>query len=162
MARAFLSHDGLDELAAWIGLLALATLGRGLSAAVARFARHEAAAGVRTRLRLAAVERALALGGAGRSSGELGAVLTAGVEPLDDYFSGYLPQLVLAIAVPALVLAWTAPRDALSAATMALTLPLVPVFMALVGLAARRSAERRWSACEDLENQRGRAVSPPA
>ena len=144
VARAFLGHAGLGELAPWIGLLAAAAVGRGLTVSGARLAGHEAAATIRTRLRRAASERALALGDAARGSGEVSAALTAGVEALDGYFAGYLPQLVLAVAVPALVLAWTAPRDPLSAATMAATLPLVPVFMALVGLAARQSAERRW------------------
>jgi thiol reductant ABC exporter CydD subunit len=144
VARAFLGRAGLDELAPWIGLLALTALGRGLAVAAAQLAGHAAAAAVRTRLRRRAAERAVELGGAGVSSGEVAAALTAGVEALDGYFAGYLPQLALAVAVPALVLAWTAPRDWLSAATMALTLPLVPVFMALVGLAARRAAERRW------------------
>jgi thiol reductant ABC exporter CydD subunit len=143
IARALLAHAGLDELAPWICLLAAASVGRGLAATCGQVAGHEAAARVRSRLRRSAAARALERG-AGESSGELAAALTAGVEALDGYFAGYLPQLVVAVAVPAAVLAWTAPRDGLSAITLGLTVPFVPVFMALVGLAARRTAERRW------------------
>jgi thiol reductant ABC exporter CydD subunit len=144
VARAFLGHAGLAELAPSIGLLALAALGRGVSAFAAQAAGHEAAARIRVRLRRAAAARALDTGGAGESTGELVSVLTAGVEALDGYFAGYLPQLLLSVAVPFAVLIWIAPRDGLSAATLALTVPLIPLFMALVGLAARQSAERRW------------------
>jgi thiol reductant ABC exporter CydD subunit len=48
--------------------------------------------------------------------------------------------------VPLAILAWIVPRDWVSAGIMLVTLPLVPVFMALVGLAARTRTERRWRA----------------
>src|SRR4029453_960823 len=49
------------------------------------------------------------------------------------YFPHYLPQLVLAAVVPAIVLARMLPADLLATVTVAVTLPLIPVFLALVG-----------------------------
>jgi len=57
---------------------------------------------------------------------------------------------VAAVAVPLAVLGWTAPRDHISAAIMALTMPLVPLFMVLIGIAARQSTDRRWLALSIL------------
>jgi thiol reductant ABC exporter CydD subunit len=69
----------------------------------------------------------------GAESAEVAAVAVHGLEPLEAYFGRFLPQAVLAVVVPVAVLAWVVPIDATSAAVMLLTLPLVPVFMWLVG-----------------------------
>ena len=68
------------------------------------------------------------------SVGETSALLLDGLDALDGYFGKYLPQLVqVAITTPALVLLfWTA--DPISALVLTVTIPLVPVFMILVGL----------------------------
>jgi thiol reductant ABC exporter CydD subunit len=66
------------------------------------------------------------------------------VDALETAFARYLPQLVLAAVVPVAVLALVASIDLLSAGIMLLTLPLVPVFMWLIGrYTERRTAERR-------------------
>ena len=90
-----------------------------------------------------AQESAAALGpGRGPATGELIALVTRGLNSLDAYFARYLPQLVLAALVPAVVLARLLPADLIATVTIALTLPLIPVFMALVGLHTE-SANRR-------------------
>src|SRR5690606_40432291 len=66
-------------------------------------------------------------------AGELATLATRGLDALDDYFARYLPQLVLAVLVPLAVLAVVAQADWISALVIALTLPLIPIFMALVG-----------------------------
>ena len=70
-----------------------------------------------------------------------------GVDALETAFARYLPQVVLAVVVPVAVLALVAAIDLLSAGVMLLTLPLVPVFMWLIGRATAqrhaRSAGRR-------------------
>jgi thiol reductant ABC exporter CydD subunit len=70
-------------------------------------------------------------------TGELTVLATRGIDALDAYFSLYLPQLLLAVIVPVSVLAVVADRDWISAVIIAGTLPLIPVFMALVGAATR-------------------------
>ncbi|GAA2760411.1 thiol reductant ABC exporter subunit CydD [Actinopolymorpha rutila] len=73
-------------------------------------------------------------------------LVTSGLDALDGYFARYLPQLVLATIVPAAVVVCLFTADPLSAVIVALTLPLIPVFMVLVGLATRAQTRRRWRA----------------
>ena len=73
-------------------------------------------------------------------------LVTSGLDALDGYFARYLPQLVLATIVPAAVVVCMFTADPLSAVIVALTLPLIPVFMVLVGLATRARTRRRWRA----------------
>jgi len=80
----------------------------------------------------------------GERPGEIATLATAGLDGLDTYFSRYLPQVVLACAVPAAVVARIAAADWLSAVIVAVTLPLVPVFAVLVGLHTRARTQRQW------------------
>src|SRR4029079_2894680 len=83
----------------------------------------------------------LALDGA--EAGEVAATAVQGVEGLEAYFARSLPQVLLAVIVPVAVLALVAYIDPLSAGLMLLTLPLVPVFMWLIGrYTAHRARER--------------------
>jgi len=84
------------------------------------------------------------------SSGRLVALLGPGMDAFDGYVGRFLPQLALAAIVPAAVIACIAWADLLSAVIIALTLPLIGVFMALVGLLTRDKVERRWAAMERL------------
>src|SRR6185436_549001 len=65
----------------------------------------------------------------------------------------YLPQLVLAVLVPVAVLVTVAWIDPLSGGVMLLTLPLVPVFMWLIGRAAEQRARERWQALRLLSSR---------
>ena len=58
---------------------------------------------------------------------------TSGIDALDSYFSGYLPQLFLAVIVPVTVIVVVLGADWMSALIIAVTVPLIPVFMGLVG-----------------------------
>lgn len=71
-------------------------------------------------------------------------LMTTGLDDLDGYFARYLPQLVLAVAVPAVICVAVGVTDLLSAVIIAVTLPLIPVFMALVGWATEKITGRRW------------------
>jgi ATP-binding cassette subfamily C protein CydCD len=77
-------------------------------------------------------------------SGELAAAAVQGVDALEAYYARYLPQAVLAALTPLAVLAWAAPRDWEAAAILAVTAPLVPVFMVLIGRLAEGATRRRW------------------
>jgi ATP-binding cassette subfamily C protein CydD len=68
-------------------------------------------------------------------------VVTRGLDGLRPYFTGYLPTLLLAAILTPATVAVIAAYDLKSAAVVAITLPLVPIFMVLIGLAtADRSA----------------------
>src|SRR5262249_39786972 len=73
-----------------------------------------------------------------------------GVDGLEAYFARYLPQLVLAAVVPVFVLVWVATIDLTSAAVMFVTLPLVPVFMWLIGRYTEERTRERWRALRRL------------
>ena len=91
-------------------------------------------------LRLALVRgrlRGAPLAADGAEAGEVATAAVQGVDSLETYFARYLPQLVLAALVPVIVLAWTFVVDPLSALIMLITLPLIPVFMALIGRATQ-------------------------
>ncbi|HEV2638765.1 MAG TPA: thiol reductant ABC exporter subunit CydC [Actinocrinis sp.] len=83
-------------------------------------------------------------------TGDLAVLATLGVDALDGYFGRYLPQLTLAALVPLLLGVRILTVDPLSALIVALTLPLVPVFMALIGLLTRDHLAARWAALERL------------
>ncbi|MDA0562827.1 ABC transporter ATP-binding protein/permease [Streptomonospora sp. S1-112] len=77
-------------------------------------------------------------------AGELVTLATRGLDALDDYFARYLPQLVLAVLVPVAVLVVVAGADWISAVVIAVTLPLIPIFMALVGWHTQARTQRQW------------------
>ncbi|MGW9170335.1 thiol reductant ABC exporter subunit CydD [Streptomyces decoyicus] len=77
-------------------------------------------------------------------TGELTALATRGIDALDDYFARYLPQLGLAVVVPLAVLARIVTGDWISALTIVLTLPLIPLFMILIGWATQARMDRQW------------------
>lgn len=80
----------------------------------------------------------------GRRTGELAATVVQGVDALQAYFAGYLPNAVLAGVVPLAVAVWVAVQDPIAAAILAFTAPLLIVFMILVGRrAAAKTGERR-------------------
>ena len=83
-------------------------------------------------------------------SGELATAAVQGVDGLETYFARYLPQVVLAVTVPAAVLLTTLVVDRTSAAIMLVTLPLIPVFMVLVGRSAAARSRANWQALVGL------------
>jgi thiol reductant ABC exporter CydD subunit len=152
VARAF---DGvpLDRLRLYFGLLVSAFLLRAAFAWGMELAGRRAAWSVLSELRLALVEKRLRAQPAatdGTEGAEIAAVSVQGIEALEGYFARYLPQVVLASIVPFLVLAWVAVVDFESALIMLLTLPLVPVFMVLIGRYTKRRTEARWEALRHL------------
>ena len=145
-ARAF-DGAGLDELKLLLVLLVAVVAGRAAAAWGFEAVGRRAATDVLSRLRLELVERRLrdrpaALDGA--ESAEVATAAVAGVDSLETLFARYLPQLVLALTVPVAVLALVASIDLVSAGLMLLTLPLVPVFMWLVGRYTEQRARARW------------------
>ncbi|MEU9118686.1 thiol reductant ABC exporter subunit CydD [Streptomyces sp. NPDC048506] len=151
---AFQHGLGLGGLATPLALLAAVSVGRGLVSWLSELAAHRASAAVKSELRMRLVERAAQLGpdvgaaaddrGRELRTGELTTLATRGVDALDDYFSRYLPQLGLAVVVPVAVLARIVTGDWISALTIVLTLPLIPLFMVLIGWATQSRMDRQW------------------
>lgn len=142
-------EQGLDgeALRSPLLLLAAVALGRALIAWLTELAAHRASAAVKSELRGRLLGRAAELGPGrpgGQRTGSLVSLATRGVDALDDYFSRYLPQLGLAVVVPVAVLARIVTEDWVSAAIIVVTLPLIPVFMVLIGMATQSRMDRQW------------------
>ncbi|MFI6336174.1 thiol reductant ABC exporter subunit CydD [Streptomyces sp. NPDC050535] len=144
---AFQHGFSVTELRTPLALLVLVSLGRAFVSWLTELAAHRASAAVKSELRGRLLERASQLGPgwlSGQRTGSLVALATRGVDALDDYFSRYLPQLGLAVVVPVAVLARIVTEDWVSAAIIAGTLPLIPVFMILIGWATQSQMDRQW------------------
>jgi len=135
------------ELRTPLLLLAAVAGGRALVSWLTELAAHRASAAVKSELRGRLLQRSVELGPgwlSGQRTGSLVALATRGVDALDDYFSRYLPQLGLAVVVPVAVLARIVTEDWVSAAIIVGTLPLIPVFMVLIGWATQSRMDRQW------------------
>jgi thiol reductant ABC exporter CydD subunit len=135
-----------------VALVAITAARAGLAHAVELSGRR-AATKVMSALRAELVERRLRPGAGqpgGGGSAELAAGAVQGVDGLETYFARYLPQVVLAVVVPVAVLGWSAAVDLTSALIMAVTLPVIPVFMALIGRSAGARARANFEALVGL------------
>ncbi|MEU4486366.1 thiol reductant ABC exporter subunit CydD [Streptomyces purpurascens] len=144
---AFQHRMAVAELGTPLLLLAAVAAGRALVGWLTELAAHRASAAVKSELRGRLLERSVRLGPgwlSGQRTGSLVALATRGVDALDDYFSRYLPQLGLAVVVPVAVLARVVTEDWVSAAIIVGTLPLIPVFMVLIGWATQSRMDRQW------------------
>ncbi|MGP8300447.1 thiol reductant ABC exporter subunit CydD [Streptomyces inhibens] len=155
---AFQRDLDLGALTTPLALLAAVSVGRGLVSWLTELAAHRAGAAVKSELRMRLIERAARLGPTHRPAtapdgashdgdlrtGELTTLATRGIDALDDYFARYLPQLGLAVVVPLAVLARIVTGDWISALTIVLTLPLIPLFMILIGWATQSRMDRQW------------------
>jgi ATP-binding cassette, subfamily C, bacterial CydD len=86
----------------------------------------------------------------GVRTGELAAAAVQGVDALEAYFAGYLPQLMLASIAPVVVLAWVATIDPITAGILAATIPILILFMVLIGKGAQAQTRKRLGALELL------------
>ena len=120
---------------------------RALVSWLAEVAAVRASARAKQQLREATLEHVLALGPGGpgaQSPGETAALITRGIDALDGYYARYLPQLVLAVIVPVAVLLTVLGQDLLTTLIIAVTLPLIPVFMVLIGMYTKAQVDRQW------------------
>ncbi|MFK0229147.1 thiol reductant ABC exporter subunit CydD [Streptomyces sp. NPDC090303] len=144
---AFQKSQAVADLTTPLLLLAGVAVARGLVSWLTELAAHRASAAVKSELRGRLLGRAAALGPgwlSGQKTGSLIALATRGVDALDDYFARYLPQLGLAVVVPVAVLARIVTEDWVSAAIIVVTLPLIPVFMILIGWYTQARMDRQW------------------
>src|SRR6266852_2049407 len=126
----FLAHKGLAQVLLPLALL----MGAIILRACLLWGREETAQRVAIRVKVSLRERVFAyllqLGPAyskGERTGELAAVLNEGIERLDAYVSRYLPQLVLSVLVPLLIIVVILPVDWFSAVLLLFTSPVIPL-----------------------------------
>ncbi|HEY6429711.1 MAG TPA: thiol reductant ABC exporter subunit CydD [Acidimicrobiales bacterium] len=153
VAGAFLQHRPPAALRTDLALLLGVVAGRAVLAWAAERAAQRASASAKSDLRQAAAEKVAELGPAAlqqRDAGQLTVLVTTGIDALDGYFSRYLPQLFLAVIVPVTIVAVVAGADWVSAVIIAVSLPLIPIFMALVGATTRDRTHARLRSLQRL------------
>jgi thiol reductant ABC exporter CydD subunit len=124
--------------------LALVFGGRAALSWLSTHASLRAVAAVKSQLRLDLVSSRLERPATPESStADLVLTSTSGLDALDGYFGRYLPALVLAVTVPLVVGVAILSADWVSAVVVALTLPLIPIFMVLVGWLTQTVVGRR-------------------
>ncbi|HXX91630.1 MAG TPA: thiol reductant ABC exporter subunit CydD [Acidimicrobiales bacterium] len=146
VSGAFVRHRSLAELRGPVAVLLVVVVFRALLGWATERAAFRASARAKSQLRAALVERVGRLGPEGIERGRTGALAilaTRGVDALDAYFARYLPQVFLSVIVPLAVLVVVAGADWISALIIAVTVPLIPLFMALIGAATRDRTARQ-------------------
>ncbi|MFI2233959.1 ATP-binding cassette domain-containing protein [Nocardia testacea] len=145
----------LGSWTAELVLLALALGARVLAAWWQSRIAHRAGARV-----VAELEQAVLAAGAGlppreleSRRTELAVVVGSGLNGLRAYLTGYVPALLLAVLVPPALLAVIAVHDLTSAVIVVITLPLIPIFMVLIGLLTEGRAKQTLAATTRLSDQ---------
>lgn len=87
---------------------------------------------------------------ASRQSARLSTVVTTGLDALDNYFARYLPQLLLTmIATPILIIVILS-QDLISGLIVIVVIPLIPLFMILIGRVTQSVQQEQWQALQRL------------
>ncbi|WP_346798407.1 thiol reductant ABC exporter subunit CydD [Halomonas sp. Bachu 37] len=153
LVSALLIHESTVEALGWAFAALVLVLGlRSLAQWYQEAQAVTASLGVRRVARAQLLDHLSRQGpvGSGRHSAAIAHQLSEQVEALDGYYQRFLPQLRLAVLVPALVLAIAAWLDWLAALFLLLSAPLIPVFMALVGMGAEKLNRDQFEAVSRL------------
>jgi ATP-binding cassette subfamily C protein CydD len=143
----------LPDLAATLGALAAVVVVRSVLLWAREAVAARAAARVQTQLRSALVAAVGTLGPEWlgiRNSAQLAVTAGRGLDALEAYFGRYLPQLVQTVVATPIIVAVMWWQDWVSGLTVLLTLPLIPIFMVLIGLATRAVQLRQWRTLQRL------------
>lgn len=142
-----------ENLAGRLALLAAVIAIRAALAWAGEEIAGRSASSVTAGLRRDLLVHAAALGPRWRSTehgGRLAVLATTGVESLHNYLARYLPQLVLSVVVPVVMLVYLFSADLTSGIIVLVTLPLIPLFMALVGWYTDRQTREKWASLSRL------------
>ncbi len=149
IATAFLGGAGIADLMPTLVGLAVVLAARAALGWASEVVAQRISGSVKAELRARVLAKAVALGprlAAERSTAQVALLVTRGLDSLDGYYGRYLPQAVLAAVVPVVVVGCLLAVDVVAALTVALTIPLIPVFMVLIGRTAAAHRDRRWEA----------------
>jgi ATP-binding cassette subfamily C protein CydD len=145
----------LGELLPQVGLLVAVAVIRAVLVYGQDLVAARGAAKVKSELRLGVLDAVRRLGPswlAEQSGARVATLLGRGMDALDDYFSKYLPQLILTVIVTPVIVIVILMQDWVSAIFIVVTLPLIPIFMILIGLATQVVQRRQWAVLGDLSS----------
>ncbi len=156
IAGAFMGGEDATDLAPALATLAVVLVARSLLGWFSEVTAQRISGIVKRDLRERLLARAVGFGprwAAGQASGEVVLLATRGLDALDGYYGRYLPQLGLAVTVPVAVIACLFAIDGIAALTVLLTVPLIPLFMVLIGRMSAAHRARRWAALARLAHR---------
>ncbi|MBV1841677.1 heme ABC transporter permease/ATP-binding protein CydD [Photobacterium ganghwense] len=108
---------------------------------------------IRLHIRELILQRLQALGPAyikGKPAGVWASLVLEQIEEMQDFFARYIPQMSIAVLVPLVILVAVFPLNWAAGLIFLITAPLVPIFMALVGLGAADANRRNFKALQRL------------
>ena len=146
---AFIESRGTNALWPLFAILAGIIFLRAILGWARETAGFYAGAKVRQEVRTELIEHIISLGPgytSRQSTGALTSTALEQVEGLHDYYAFYLPQLVLAIMIPAAILAFIFPASWAAGGLLLATAPLIPMFMIIVGMGAESISQRHFQA----------------
>lgn len=145
--QVFLHGSALAEVKLLLGVLLAIIVVRALLHMMSDYMASRLAQGIKSELRLRLIGKIAELGpqySKGERSGELVSTLYEGVEQLESYLAKYVPQIVLSVFVPFAVFIVVLGQDGLSALVYAITLPLLVLFMILIGKFTKDRTDRQF------------------
>ncbi len=148
VSEVFLGEATLDEVMPVVWLLAGIVVGRAVLGGINDVLAQRSATRTSRELRAAMLDHVVKLGPiwiSGERRGQVATLATRGIDSVEPYVSRYLPQLVIAVVVPLTVGIAILTQDLLSAVIVAVTAPLIPVFMILIGLYTQTATAKQWS-----------------
>ncbi len=143
----FVGGRPLADLLPLLAGLAGVAAARGLASWLGDVCAWSAAGDVKVSIRdgfVAALLRRGPRASAAERTGEIANTLVGGVEAIEAYVGQYLPQAALAMILPPIVLAAVLALDPLSGLVLAVTGPLIPLFMWLIGGTARARTRQQF------------------
>jgi ATP-binding cassette subfamily C protein CydD len=149
ISQLFIEHAGLDSVSYSLLYLTVAGLLKALTIWLQELFATRAAAAVKQELRHKLFDSINKLGPgwlAKRSLAEVNLLATTGLDSLEPYFSKYLPQLVYTGMVTPLFVTIIWLSDFSSGLTLLITLPLIPLFMILIGWATKSVQQKQLTA----------------
>lgn len=144
-----------SEVWTWVAVTAGIAIARALITALREALGHRAAEQAIRELRTEVLRAAEELGPRWRArhSAEVATLLTRGLDNLAPYFVKFLPQLILTMTVTPLALATILYVDIWSAIIAGVVVPLIPIFMILIGRFTQESTDVKLRAMERLSAQ---------
>lgn len=148
-----IAGDSLEELAPAFWALAATVALRAFTVWAMDATAAAGAARVKSQLRVAVLAAVRKLGpdwAARKGSATAATVIGPGLDALDGYFAKYLPQLVLTVVATPLLVLVVLLNDWVSALIVVIALPLIPIFMVLIGLATQAVQRKQWDSLQRL------------
>ncbi|MGV3345063.1 cysteine/glutathione ABC transporter permease/ATP-binding protein CydD [Enterobacteriaceae bacterium LUAb1] len=146
-------HTPRHQLISWFTALVICFIARGFMTYLREQVGFQCGRVMRQVIRARVLDRLQELGPAtiqGRPAGNWASLILDQIEEIQEYYSRYLPQMTLATIIPLLILLTLFPVNWAAALILLVAAPLIPFFMALVGMGAADANRRNFAALARL------------